>query len=44
MGLKKEKEDGVFEKKTPAQESGITKKKWSLTELLNYKSIKMSTN
>jgi IS1 family transposase len=44
MGLKKEKEDGVFEKKTPAQESGITKKKWSLTELLNYKSTKISTN
>ena len=44
MGLTKEKEDGVFEKKTPAQESGITKKKWSLTELLNYKSTKISTN
>ena len=36
MGLTKENENGVSEKKTPAQESGITKSKWTLTELLNY--------
>ena len=44
MGLIKEKENGILEKKTPAQESGITKNKWSLTELLNYRSLKISTN
>lgn len=44
MGLTKEKGNGASEKKTPAQESGITKSKWTLTELLNYRFIKMSTN
>jgi IS1 family transposase len=44
MGLIKEKENGILEKKTPAQESGITKNRWSLTELLNYRSLKISTN
>lgn len=34
-GLTKEK--GVLEKKTPAQESEIIKKKWRFTELLNYR-------
>ena len=41
-GLTKEK--GVLEKKTPAQESGIAKKKWKLAELLNYRCLKISTN
>jgi IS1 family transposase len=44
MGLTKENENGVSEKKTPAQESGITKNKWKLTELLNYRCFKISTN
>jgi IS1 family transposase len=35
-GLTKEKENGVLEKKTPAEESGITKNKWTLIDLLNY--------
>jgi IS1 family transposase len=43
-GLTKETENGVLEKKTPAQEAGITKNKWTLTDLLNYKNIKISTN
>ena len=43
-GLIKERENGSLGKKTPAQESGITKSKWSLTELLNYRSLKISTN
>jgi hypothetical protein len=43
-GLTKEKENGVSEKKTPAQESGIIKSKWILTELLNYRCFKTSTN
>jgi IS1 family transposase len=43
-GLTKEKENGVSEKKTPAQESGIIKSKWTLTELLNYRCFKTSTN
>ena len=41
-GLKNEKR--VLEKKTPAQECGITKKRWKLTELLNYRCLKISTN
>ena len=41
MGLTKENENGVSEKKTPAQEAGITKSKWKLTELLNYRCLKM---
>jgi hypothetical protein len=36
-GLTKEKKKGVLEKKTPAQESEIIKKKWRFTELLNYR-------
>lgn len=43
-GLTKETENGVLEKNTPAQEAGITKNKWTLTDLLNYKNIKISTN
>jgi hypothetical protein len=43
-GLTKEKEDEGSRKKTPAEESGITKKKWTLNELLNYRKIKISTN
>ena len=39
-GLTKEKENGSSGKKTPAQESGITKEKWTLTELLNYRYTK----
>lgn len=41
-GLKNEKR--VLEKKTPAQECGITKKRWKLTELLNYRCLKISTD
>jgi len=41
-GLKNEKR--VLEKKTPAQECGITKKRWKLIELLNYRCLKISTN
>jgi hypothetical protein len=43
-GLTKEKEDEGSRKKTPAEESGITKKKWTLNKLLNYRNIKISTN
>jgi IS1 family transposase len=43
-GLTKEKQNGVSERKTPAEESGITKRKWTLTDLLNYRKIKISTN
>lgn len=39
-GLKNEMEMGVLEKRTPAQECRITNKKWKLTELLNYRSLK----
>jgi hypothetical protein len=42
--LTKEKQNGVSERKTPAEESGITKRKWTLTDLLNYRKIKISTN
>ena len=35
-GLTKEKENGVLGKKTPAEECGITKNKWTLIDLLNY--------
>lgn len=42
-GLKKEKEKGVKYKMTPSQECGITQKKWTLKELLNYKPFKIST-
>lgn len=44
MGLMKENENGISRKRTPAQESGITKSKWTLTQLLKYKCIKTSTN
>jgi hypothetical protein len=44
MGLSKEKENGCIEKNTPAKEYGITKSKWTLTKLLNYRCIKISTN
>lgn len=43
-GLTKEKENGVLVKKTPAEKSGITKNKWTLTDLLNYRNNKISTN
>jgi hypothetical protein len=43
-GLMKEKENGISENKTPAEEAGITKRKWTLTDLLNYRKIKISTN
>ena len=43
-GLTKVNGNGRGEKKTPAKEAGITKSKWTLTELLNYRSIKISTN
>ena len=43
-GLKKEKENGVLGKKTPAEKYGITKNKWTLTDLLNYRNRKISTN
>jgi hypothetical protein len=35
-GLTNEKENGVLETKTPAGECGISKKKWTLIDLLNY--------
>ena len=41
-GLKNE--NGVLKKKTPAQECEITERKWKLTELLNYRCLKISTN
>ena len=44
MGLMKENENGISIKRTPEQESGITKGKWTLTQLLKYKCIKTSTN
>ncbi|HWQ45073.1 MAG TPA: hypothetical protein VN373_05330, partial [Methanosarcina barkeri] len=34
MGLAQEIENRIVEKKTPAEKSGITKSKWTLTELL----------
>lgn len=34
---------GVLEKKTPAQECEITKRKWKLAELLKYRCLKIST-
>jgi hypothetical protein len=40
MGLSKEKENGCIKKNTPAKEYGITKSKWTLTKLLNYRCIK----
>lgn len=43
-GLTKEKQNGVSGRKTPAEEAGITKSKWTLTDLLNYRKIKISTN
>jgi len=42
-GLAKQNEKGVKYKMTPSQECGITQKKWTLKELLNYKSFKIST-
>ncbi|MGD9778130.1 MAG: IS1 family transposase, partial [Methanosarcina sp.] len=43
-GLTKEKQNGVSKRKTPAEEAGVTKRKWTLTDLLNYRKIKISTN
>lgn len=43
-GLTKEREWGDLKEKAPAEESGITNKKWKLTELLNYRCLKTSTN
>ncbi len=42
-GLTKEDEKGVKYKTAPSQECGITRKKWTLTELLNYRPLKTST-
>ena len=39
-GLLQKEEHENSRKKTPAQVSGITKKKWTLNELLNYKKYK----
>jgi hypothetical protein len=39
-GLTKEKGHKDQRKKAPAEESGITKKKWTLDELLNYRHTK----
>jgi IS1 family transposase len=36
-GLTKEKQNRILEKKTPAQEARITKIKWTLIDLLNYR-------
>lgn len=36
-GLIKENQNGDLERKTPAQEAGITKRKWTLRDLLNYR-------
>lgn len=44
MGLAEEIENRIVEKKTPAEKSGITKSKWTLTELLSYKHLKIPTN
>ena len=42
-GLTKKDEKGVKYKITPSQECGITRKKWTLKELLNYRPLKIST-
>ena len=42
-GLTKEDEKSAKYKTTPSQECGITRKKWTLTELLNYRPLKTST-
>ena len=39
-GLTNEKEKGILEKKTPAEECRITDKKWKFVELLKYRSRK----
>jgi hypothetical protein len=39
IGLKNKTEMGVLEKRTPAQESGISSKKWKLAEVLQYRSL-----
>jgi hypothetical protein len=39
IGLKNKTEMVVLEKRTPAQESGISSKKWKLAELLQYRSL-----
>jgi IS1 family transposase len=44
MGLIKENGNGVSERMTPAQESGITKSRWTLIKLLNHRCFKISTN
>jgi hypothetical protein len=42
--LTKEKDNGCIEKNTPAKKYGITKSKWAIKKLLNYRCIKISTN
>jgi IS1 family transposase len=42
-GLTRINEKGVRYKVTPSQECGITRKKWTLVELLNYRPLKTST-
>jgi hypothetical protein len=37
-GLKNK--EGILENKTPAEECGITNRKWKFTELLNYRGLK----
>lgn len=44
IGLTKVKESGCLEKNTPAKEAGITKSKWTLTKLLNYRCVKIATS
>jgi hypothetical protein len=39
IGLKNKTEMVVLEKRTPAQKSGISSKKWKLAELLQYRSL-----
>jgi hypothetical protein len=43
-GLTKEVGKGAKYKRTPSQECGITRKKWTLAELLNYRPLKTSTD
>ena len=43
-GLTEKEEHKNSREKTPAQEVGIAKKKWTLNELLNYRNKKISTN
>ncbi|MDY0386754.1 MAG: IS1 family transposase, partial [Methanolobus sp.] len=43
-GLVKNDKDGVKRKRTPAKESGIIEKKWTLRKLLTFKCSRTSTN